>query len=387
LCSNRRACRGDDHRHHFPLRHSPRSLLSHRSPPATPLQCLLADPGVDAVLAPSPVYPLYSALTTILDGATALYPLHENFDTGVWTVRLADLQASLKTARTEGSVVRALVIINPGNPTGQCMSKAEVRAVLEFAAKEGLVLLADEVYQDNVYNAPGTTRLAHVSNEFHSFRAALQELTMADAALASRVQLVTMHSTSKGFSGECGLRGGFFALDGHWEASVKAQLIKLASICLCSNVMGQLTMGCVIAPPTAGSPSYETYVSERESILESLRTRANTLALALDDLAGVTCAPAEGALYLFPRIELPIKAIAAAREAKVPPDEFYALKMLDATGLVVVPGSGFGQPDPYAFHVRTTFLPPADQLEGVTKAIAAFHTAFLEEYASVHAQQ
>ena len=134
------------------------------------------------------------------------------------------------------------------------------------------------------------------------------------------------------------------------------------------------------------APRRGTRVPVGRSRFESLRTRANTLALALDALDGVTCAPAEGALYLFPRIELPIKAIAAAREARVAPDEFYALKMLDATGLVVVPGSGFGQPDPYAFHVRTTFLPPAQQLDDVTKAIADFHNAFLEEYSSVHPQ-
>ena len=188
------------------------------------MQCLINDARVDAVLAPSPVYPLYSAMTTILDGASALYPLHENFDTGVWTVRLADLEGALQQARAAGTRPRALVVINPGNPTGQCMSQGEVRAVLEFAAREGLVVLADEVrvdpedsvarqdpvseprlpsgsdpisesrrvtvtcvvladevYQDNVYNAPGTTRLAHVSNEFHSFRAALRELHVGAA--------------------------------------------------------------------------------------------------------------------------------------------------------------------------------------------------------------
>mmetsp|Transcript_7569 Transcript_7569/g.19843 ORF Transcript_7569/g.19843 Transcript_7569/m.19843 type:complete len:535 (-) Transcript_7569:537-2141(-) len=353
----------------------------------TLMQCLIGEAGVDAILAPSPVYPLYSALTTLLDGATALYALSESYDTGVWTVRLASLEKALADARSQGVNPRALVIINPGNPTGQCMSGVEVREVLEFAAREGLVLMADEVYQDNVYNAPGTTRLAHLSNEFHSFRCALKELRVADPELASRVQLVTMHSTSKGFVGECGLRGGFFALDGNWELAVKAQLIKLASICLCSNVIGQLTMGLVVHPPETDAPSYDVYVAERDAILESLRTRANSLALALDSLSGVTCAPAEGALYLFPRIELPIKAIAAAREANIAPDEFYALKLLDATGLVVVPGSGFGQPDPYAFHVRTTFLPPADQLEDVCDAIADFHNAFLDEYGSVHPQK
>uniref|UniRef100_A0A7S0JGZ5 Aminotransferase class I/classII large domain-containing protein n=1 Tax=Calcidiscus leptoporus TaxID=127549 RepID=A0A7S0JGZ5_9EUKA len=353
----------------------------------TLMQCLIGEPGVDAILAPSPVYPLYSALTTLLDGATALYPLAESYETGVWTVRLTDLERSLDEARSKGVNVRAVVVINPGNPTGQCMSNSEVRAVLEFAAREGLVVLADEVYQENVYNAPGTSRLAHSSNQFISFRRVLVQMRVDDPVLAARVQLVSMHSTSKGYVGECGLRGGFFALNGNWDAAVKAQLVKLASVCLCSNLVGQLAMGLIVRPPRAGEPSHALFSTQRSTILESLRKRADKLAVALDSLEGVTCAPAEGALYLFPRIELPIKAIAKAREVGLPPDEFYALKLLDATGLVVVPGSGFGQPDPYAFHVRTTFLPPISQLDGVVDDITRFHNSFMDEYSMMRPER
>lgn len=342
----------------------------------TLMQCMLGTPGVDAILAPSPVYPLYSALSTLADGAAALYPLSEDPATGEWTVSVELLQRSLDEARSRGARPRGLVIINPGNPTGQCMSLREVTEILAFAAREGLVLMADEVYQDNVYNTPGTAKL----NQFHSFRRALGALRASDPALAARVQLVSMHSTSKGFCGECGLRGGFAALDGAWEPVVKAQLVKLASISLCSNVVGQLAMGCLVHPPAPADASHSTFVRERDGILASLKVRADLLAAALDALPGVTCAPVEGALYLFPRIALPAKAIAAAAEAGVAADEFYALRLLDATGLVVVPGSGFGQPDPDAFHVRTTFLPPADKLEAVIAAIEEFHSCFLAEF-------
>jgi alanine transaminase len=253
-----------------------------------------------------------------------------------------------------------------------------VTEILSFAAREGLVLMADEVYQDNVYNSPGAPKL----NRFHSFRKALGALRESDPTLAARVQLVSMHSTSKGFCGECGLRGGFMALDGAWDSVVKAQMVKLASISLCSNVVGQLAMGCIVHPPAPGDASHETYVQERDGILHSLKARADLLASALDALPGVTCAPVEGALYLFPRISLPPRAIAAAAAAGIAADEFYALRLLDATGLVVVPGSGFGQPDPDAFHVRTTFLPPADKLQAVIVAIEKFHTSFLNEFGS-----
>ncbi len=340
------------------------------------MQCLVATPEVDAILSPLPVYPLYSAMTTLLNGARAGYPLHEDAETGAWSVRLADLEAALADARARGLVVRALVIINPGNPTGQCMSADEVRDVLAFAAREGLVLLADEVYQDNVYNAPDTPH----ERAFCSFRRALAQMRVEAPELAERAQLVSMHSISKGYMGECGLRGGYIALDGNWDPAVKAMMVKLASISLCSNLMGQLAMGCVVNPPTAGMPSYDTFAAERGEILESLRTRANTLADALNALPGITCAPTEGALYLFPRIHLPRDAVRAAHEVGVAPDEFYAMQMLEATGLVVVPGSGFGQPDPDSFHVRTTFLPPKEQLDAVIRQVGDFHISFMSKY-------
>jgi len=345
----------------------------------TMMQCLLGKPGVDAILAPSPVYPLYSALSTLMDGAAALYPLTEDPATGVWSVRVEEIQLALDEARARGVNPRGLVIINPGNPTGQCMSLDEVRAILAFAAREGLVLMADEVYQANVYNTAGAAK----TNEFHSFRRALAELAKADPALAARVQLVSMHSTSKGFYGECGLRGGFLALDGAWDSTVRSQIVKLASICLCSNVVGQLAMGCIVHPPAEGDASYAAFEAEKAATLSSLKARADTLAAALDALPGVTCAPVEGALYLFPRISLPPRAVSTARAAGVAPDEFYAMRLLDATGLVVVPGSGFGQPDPDAFHVRTTFLPSAEKLESVMAAIATFHSGFLAEFGDV----
>jgi aspartate/methionine/tyrosine aminotransferase len=99
----------------------------------TLMQCMLGQAGVDGILAPSPVYPLYSALSTLMDGAAALYPLSEDPRTGEWTVSVELLQRSLDEARSRGARPRGLVIINPGNPTGQCMSLQEVgRGFLGF---------------------------------------------------------------------------------------------------------------------------------------------------------------------------------------------------------------------------------------------------------------
>jgi len=328
----------------------------------------------DAVLAPIPQYPLYSAVTTLLNGTLAGYYLDE---TSSWGVVEPELRRALSSATAAGATARALVVINPGNPTGQSLPADVVRMILRFAAAEGMVLMADEVYQENVYgDAP----------KFVSFKKALSELKVAGeagdteaAALHARAQVISFHSTSKGFIGECGLRGGYFEMQ-NIPADVRAQLLKLASVSLCSNVVGQFATGLMVRPPVAGEPSHAEYVAERGAILASLFERAKMAAAALNALPGISCNAPEGAMYLFPRLHLPPRAVAAAEAEGIAADEFYALRLLDATGLVVVPGSGFGQADG-TWHFRTTFLPPQDQLEDVLGRLAAFQADFMAQFA------
>ena len=104
--------------------------------------------------------------------------------------------------------------------------------------------------------------------------------------------------------GECGLRGGYYELLGFPE-DVKAELLKLASISLCSNTIGQIVTGLMVNPPREGEPSHLKYIEERDSILASLRRRATRMTEALNTLQGVTCTAIEGAMYAFPTISLP----------------------------------------------------------------------------------
>ncbi|KAL3895508.1 MAG: hypothetical protein SGPRY_013495, partial [Prymnesium sp.] len=279
----------------------------------------------DAVLAPIPQYPLYSAVTAMLNGTLAGYYLDE---ASSWGVIEAELRRALARATDAGATARALVVINPGNPTGQSLPQSVIEMILRFAAHEGLLLMADEVYQENVYgNAPA----------FFSFKKALAELRLAGekgdevaAALAKKAQVISFHSTSKGFLGECGLRGGYFELQNIPE-DVKAQIVKLASVSLCSNVVGQFATGLMVRPPSKGELSYAEYSSERQAILDSLAKRARDTAAALDALPGMSCNAAEGAMYLFPQLHLPAAAVAAAEAAGIKADEFYALRLLEAT--------------------------------------------------------
>ena len=98
-----------------------------------------------------------------------------------------------------------------------------------------------------------------------------------------------------------------------------------------------------------------------------MKRRAIKLVDGLNSLEGVSCNQPQGAMYAFPQVTLPPKAIAAAEAAGKVPDTFYALALLEATGIVVVPGSGFGQVEG-TWHFRTTFLPPEDEMDSVSRA-------------------
>jgi len=320
----------------------------------------------DGVLCPIPQYPLYSASCTLMNGELVPYYLDEENE---WGMGLPELKAQLAKARAAGTTVRGLVVINPGNPTGQTLSEENMRDVIRFCVQEMLVLFADEVYQENIWRA---------NRPFHSFRAVARRMGYSDTP-DSDLQLVSFHSISKGFLGECGIRGGYFELFG-FDQDIKAELYKLASISLCSNTPGQVMTGLMVKPPAAGEPAFEMYEGERTRILDSLQRRASKVAAALNSLPGVSCRQSDGALYAFPSIELPEKFTAEAEAAGVPPDELYCLKLVDATGVVVVPGSGFGQKEG-TWHFRTTFLPPEEKIDGVLERVSNFHNEILAQYA------
>ncbi|PKI50424.1 hypothetical protein CRG98_029174 [Punica granatum] len=192
------------------------------------------------------------------------------------------------------------------------------------------------------------------------------------------IALVSFQSVSKGYYGECGKRGGYMEVTG-FSADIKEQIYKVASVNLCSNISGQILASLVMNPPKVGDESYESYRGERDGILSSLARRAKTLEDALNSLEGVTCNKAEGAMYLFPRIRLPEKAIKAAEAANTAPDAFYCKRLLNATGVVVVPGSGFGQV-PGTWHFRCTILPQEDKIPAVVSRLTEFHRGFMDEF-------
>ncbi|KAL0327290.1 UNVERIFIED_CONTAM: Glutamate--glyoxylate aminotransferase 2 [Sesamum angustifolium] len=317
----------------------------------------------DGILVPVPQYPLYSATISLLGGSLVPYYLEE---TANWGLDIGNLRQSVTQARSQGTTVRAMVVINPGNPTGQCLSEANLKEVLKFCYENNLVLLGDEVYQQNIYQ------------DERPFISARKVLMNMGPPISKEVQLVSFHTVSKGYWGECGQRGGYFEMTNISPQTVE-EIYKVSSISLSPNVSGQIFMGLMVSPPKLGDISYERYVRESKGILESLRRRARIMTDGFNSCRNVVCNFTEGAMYSFPQIRLPPKAIEAAKSAGKVADVFYCLKLLEATGISTVPGSGFGQKEG-VFHLRTTILPAEEDMPAIMASFKKFNDEFMEQY-------
>jgi alanine transaminase len=226
------------------------------------------------VLVPIPQYPLYTASLAVLDAKCVPYYLDESKN---WGTDLGAIKTAYKKALDEGIDVRAIVIINPGNPTGASLSEDDIKAVIEFAAQQKLVVMADEVYQTNVF-----------IGKFHSFKSVLRKMQKSEPGKYDNVELVSLHSVSKGMVGECGHRGGYFEVVG-FDPEVVEQIYKFVSISLCAPVVAQCLVEMMVNPPKEGEPSYELYKQEWDAIFAGLQKRATALYDAFKEMEGVEC--------------------------------------------------------------------------------------------------
>lgn len=322
--------------------------------------------GLDAgFLIPIPQYPLYTATIALNNAVPIGYYLNEENN---WLTDPKQIRQLIKESADKGVKVKALVVINPGNPTGSILRHQDLVELIDIAAEHGIVLIADEVYQENVF-----------SGEFVLAKQVLAELLEADPNRYTNVQLALLHLTSKGVSGECGQRGGYMELVG-FHKEVTDVIFKLASINLCSVVTGQALVELMVNPPAKGDPSHELYAAETGKIHALLRERSLLLYEAFSAMEDVTCNRPQGAMYLFPRLhfsqERYPEVYARAQELEMEVDEFYCAELLKHTGICCVPGSGFGQV-PGTLHLRTTFLPPGTEW---SQQWARFHADFVAKY-------
>lgn len=319
---------------------------------------LISSP-TSGILIPIPQYPLYTATLARHNGIPIPYYLDET--SNGWTTNVDEVERAIQKALSENVETKALVIINPGNPTGGVLALDEQKALVKLCEKYNIVLIADEVYQANIH-----------TRDTHTFTSFKKVVRMLD----SHVPLVSFHSTSKGVTGECGRRGGYFEVANVPEETI-ALLYKMVSVNLCMPVSGQIGVDCMVRPPRPGDESYALWKQETDTIHQALAARTVTMATRLDALPGMSCAPSPGALYLFPRLHLPPGALKAAQEAGRTPDGFYAHALLDETGICAISGDGFRQKDGQA-HFRLTCL--CAGVDEYVNKLERFHRGFMTKY-------
>ncbi|XP_005996843.1 alanine aminotransferase 2-like [Latimeria chalumnae] len=318
-------------------------------------------PTRTGVMVPIPMYPLYNDIIILMNAVEVPYMLEEENN---WALNVQELQRALRQARAHCNP-RVLCIINPGNPTGAVQSQKCIEEVIRFAAEEKLFLLADEVYQDCVFGE---------GCKFHSFKKVLFEM---GPEYSERVELVSLHSISKGYLGECGLRGGYMELvniDPHSKQKLYTILRYFST-----PLISQISLNILVDPPQLGDPSYETFIEEKQTILETLAENARLMEEVFTMIPGISCNPIQGAIYSFPRIELPDKAIEQAKSLGEDPETFYCMKLLEATGVILVPGHCFNQREEM-HHFRMTVLPSPGKLKTLLNNIRKFHQEFLLEF-------
>ena len=287
----------------------------------------------DEVLIPTPDYPLWTAAVTLAGGAPRHYLCDEQSE---WMPDLADMRRKI-TPRT-----RAIVVINPNNPTGALYSDDVLKEIIEIARQHHLIIFADEIYDKMLYDGVTHTSIA---------------------SLADDVLFLTLNGLSKNYRA-CGYRSGWMVVSGekkHAQDYINGLTI-LASMRLCSNVPGQFAIQTALG----GYQSINDLVAPTGRLCKQ-RDLAYQLLTAIP---GVTCVKPKAALYLFPRLDPKVYPIEN--------DQQFILELLEAEKVLVVQGSGFNwiHPD----HFRIVFLPIADDL---TEAIGRI-ARFLESYRKHH---
>lgn len=287
----------------------------------------------DEVLVPAPDYPLWTAAVTLAGGKPRHYLCDEQSD---WLPDLADIRKKI-TPNT-----RAIVLINPNNPTGAIYSDSLLQEIIEIARNSNLIIFSDEIYDKVLYDG-----LSHTSI----------------ASMADDVLFVTFNGLSKNYRA-CGYRAGWMIVSGkkkHAQDYIDGLGI-LASMRLCSNVPGQFAIQTALG----GYQSIHDLVAPSGRLCKQ-RDLAYQL---LTDIPGVTCVKPKAALYLFPRLDpslYPIKD-----------DQKFILELLETEKVLVVQGTGFNWPDPD--HFRVVFLPNADDLVEAVGRIARFLEYYRRRY-------
>ena len=274
----------------------------------------LLNPG-DEVLIPTPNYTLWSNTVLLASAKPVYYRCDEASD---WNPDIADIRGKV-TSKT-----KAIVIINPNNPTGALYPKEILNQILDIAREHDLIVFSDEIYDRLLLDGR-----EHVST----------------ASLAPDLPVITMNGLSKSHV-LCGFRVGWMVISGPREKTEEYRkgIVQLTSLRLCSNALAQLVIPAALedmeTPLSMVSPGGRLY-EQRKATCD-----------VLDQIDGISYVKNKAAFYLFPKLDV--------KKFNITSDKQFASDLLDACNILIVPGSGFDWPDPD--HFRIVMLPKPEDL-------------------------
>jgi len=285
----------------------------------------LVDEG-ENVLTPSPGYPLYTAVLAKIGAVENPYFLDE---ANGWQPNLADIASKINDK------TRAIILINPNNPTGSNCSKETLLGVLKIAKEHNIVIFADEIYDQLLFDGAVHTSIASLDKD---------------------APIITFNGLSKNYIGP-GLRIGWGIFSG--DRAVLGDYIEAVNKMLRARLCANHALMYAVKPALEGDHSHIKLMNDK------LTRRRDLTYKMLNGVPGLSCVKPGGAFYAFPRIEIPTG------------DDEFVKGLVKETGVVVVPGSGFGQV-PGTKHFRVVFLPPEDILEKAYKGIARYLENYLK---------
>ena len=286
----------------------------------------------DEVLVPAPDYPLWNGAVTLGGGKAVHYRCDEQAD---WFPDIEDIKAKIN------SRTRAIVVINPNNPTGAVYSKALLLEIVELARQHDLIILADEIYDKILYDGAVHHCLAALSHD---------------------VLTLTFNGLSKAYR-LCGWRSGWMLISGpkHMAKDLIQGFNMLSSMRLCPNVPAQYAIQTSLG-------GYQT-INDLTAPGGRMYEQRNQSVAAINAIPGLSVVNPKGALYLFVKMD--------KRKFGLSNDEQMALDLLRQEKILVVHGRGFNYPD--VDHFRMVFLPPKDVLMEATERMARFFSAYRQD--------
>ena len=283
----------------------------------------------DEVLVPAPDYPLWTACVNLAGGKAVHYICDEESD---WLPDIADMESKI-TDKT-----KAIVVINPNNPTGALYPKELLLQIVELARRHGLMIMADEIYDRLVMDG---------------------EQHISIASLAPDLFCITFNGLSKSHM-ICGFRVGWMIFSGNKELGRDYinGVNMLSNMRLCSNVPGQ----SIIQTALGGYQSVNEYIVPGGRIYE----QREVIYGALNSIPGISAKKPKAAFYIFPKIDI--------KKFNITDDNRFALDLLKQKRVLVVPGKGFNWPEPD--HFRIVFLPRIPILQEAANKLKDFMSSY-----------